>query len=250
MFYCFIVPFFYLNIVFTFALLFQILKDLKMRIGITNLKGGVGKTTVSQNLAVCFAHMGFKTCIVDTDENQNSLVWSGVRSSDFPDIMVVGVIDINALPKTVDKLHRDYDIVIIDGTPSLSEMATGIIVSSDILIIPILPSAHDYRAMAPFFKRYQQATALKGEIPAYFLINQYSSNGNIYKRMKEVIEGFKIGVLKSVLAKRVAYLETAVDGKGVYESNDMKAKEEMVNLTREVVEIAKINNLIKTKVTA
>ena len=219
-----------------------------MIIGVTNLKGGVGKTTISQNLAVCFAHMGFKTCIVDTDENQNSLVWSGVRSPDLPDIMVVGVIDINALPKTVEKLHRDYDVVIIDGTPSLSEMATGIIVSSNILIIPILPSAHDYRAMAPFFKRYQQATTLKGEIPAYFLINQYSSNGNIYKSMKQVIEGFKIGVLKSVLAKRVAYLETAVDGKGVYESHDQKAKEEMVNLTKEILNIAELNNLIKLKI--
>ena len=48
-----------------------------MKIGITNLKGGVGKTTLSINLAVCFAHMGYKVCIVDTDTNQNSMqmVW-------------------------------------------------------------------------------------------------------------------------------------------------------------------------------
>jgi chromosome partitioning protein len=230
-------------------LLYQILKKYEMKIGITNLKGGVGKTTIAQNLAVCFAHMGFKTCIVDTDENQNSLVWSGVRSSDLPDIMVVGVIDINALPKTVDKLHRDYDVVIIDGTPSLSEMATGIIIASDILIIPILPSAHDYRAMIPFFKRYDQAQMLKGEIPAYFLINQYSTNANVYKRMKEVIEGFKIDVLKTVLGKRAVYVETAIDGKGVYESTDFKAKEEIVNLTKEILNIAEINNIIQLKAT-
>lgn len=219
-----------------------------MKIGITNLKGGVGKTTISQNLAVCFAHMGFKTCIIDTDENQNSLVWSGARDSDLPDVTVVGVIDTNAFTKTVDKLHKDYDVVIIDGTPSLSEMATGIIVASDILIIPILPSAHDYRAMTPFFKRYKDAVMLKGEIPAYFLINQYSSNGNIYKRMKEVIESFKVKVLDSVLAKRVVYLETAVDGRGVYESLDLKAKDEIIKLTNEIIEIAKINNVIKSKV--
>lgn len=219
-----------------------------MKIGITNLKGGVGKTTVAQNLAVCFAHMGFKTCIVDTDENQNSLVWSGVRSSDYPDITVVGVTDINALSKNVEKLHKDYDIIIIDGTPSLSEMATGIIISSDILIIPILPSAHDYRAMTPFFKRYEQAKILKGEIPAYFLINQYSSTANVYKRMKEVIEGFKISVLKTVLGKRAAYVETAIDGKGVYESTDMKAKGEIINLTNEILNIYKNNNIIKLEV--
>ena len=240
---------FYGNI---FEPLFQIFKKSTMKIGVTNLKGGVGKTTIAQNLAVCFSHMGFKTCIVDTDENQNSLVWSGVRSSELPDITVVGVTDIKALPKTVEKLHKDYDVIIIDGTPSLSEMATGIIISSDILIIPILPSAHDYRAMTPFFNRYEQATLLKGEIPAYFLINQYSTNANVYKRMREVIEGFEkgfnIGVLKSVLGKRAAYVETAIDGKGVYESGDLKAKEEIVNLTKEVLNIAKNNNIIKIKV--
>ena len=110
-----------------------------MKIGVSNLKGGVGKTTISQNLAVCFAQMGFKTCIVDTDENQNSLAWSGVRSEELPPITVVGIVDVKALAKTVDYLHKDYEVVIIDGTPSLSEMTTGIIIASDILIIPILP---------------------------------------------------------------------------------------------------------------
>jgi chromosome partitioning protein len=217
-----------------------------MKIGVSNLKGGVGKTTVSQNLAVCFAQMGFKTCIIDTDENQNSLAWSGVRSADLPPITVVGIIDVKALAKTVDYLHKDYEVVIIDGTPSLSEMTTGIIIASDILIIPILASAHDYRAMQPFFSRYEQAKIYRGDIPAYFLINQFSANGNVYKRMKEAIQGFDIPVLETTLNKRAAYIETAIDGKGVIESSDIKAREEMIGLTKEILAIAEKNNLVKT----
>ena len=217
-----------------------------MKIGISNLKGGVGKTTISQNLAVCFAQMGFKTCIVDTDENQNSLAWSGVRSPDLPPITVVGIVDVKALAKTVDYLHQDYEIVIIDGTPSLSEMTTGIIIASDILIIPILPSAHDYRAMMPFFKRYEQAKLYKGEIPAFFLINQFSSTANVYKRMREAIQGFEIEVLQTTINKRAVYVETAIDGKGVIESTDPKARDEMVSLTKEILAIAEKNNLTKT----
>lgn len=217
-----------------------------MKIGISNLKGGVGKTTISQNLAVCFAQMGFKTCIIDTDENQNSLAWSGVRSADLPPITVVGIIDVKALAKTVDYLHKDYEVVIIDGTPSLSEMTTGIIVASDILIIPILASAHDYRAMQPFFNRYEQAKIYRGEIPAYFLINQFSANGNVYKRMKEAIQGFEIPVLETTVNKRASYIETAIDGKGVIESTDVKAREEMISLTKEILAIAEKNNLVKS----
>jgi len=216
-----------------------------MKIAISNLKGGVGKTTISQNLAVCFAHMGFKVCIVDTDANQNSLAWSGVRSDDLPSITVVGATDTKALGKTVDNLHRDYEVVIIDGTPSLSEMTTRIIVASDLLIIPILPSAHDFRAMKPFFERYEQAKEFREEIPAFFLVNQYSANANVYKNMREAIKGLGIEVLATTVNKRAAYVETAIDGKGVFESQDMKAKEEMVNLTREILAKAEIFHLIK-----
>ena len=216
-----------------------------MKIGITNLKGGVGKTTISQNLAVCFAHMGFKTCIVDTDTNQNSLAWCGVRDESLPNITVVGATDAKALGKTVENMNRDYEVVIIDGTPSLSEMTTRIILSSDILIIPILPSAHDFRAMQPFFERYEQAREFRADIPAYFLINQFSTNGNIYKGMRTAIEGFGLEVLTSNVNKRAAYVETALDGRGVYESADNKAKDEIVKLTSEILEKAKELGLIK-----
>ncbi len=216
-----------------------------MKIGITNLKGGVGKTTISQNLAVCFAHMGFKTCIVDTDTNQNSLAWCGVRDESLPNVTVVGATDAKALGKTVENMHRDYEVVIIDGTPSLSEMTTRIILSSDLLLIPILPSAHDFRAMQPFFERYEQAREFRADIPAYFLINQFSANGNIYKGMRTAIEGFGLEVLVSNVNKRAAYIETALDGRGVYESADNKAKDEIVKLTSEILEKAKELGLIK-----
>ncbi len=216
-----------------------------MKIGITNLKGGVGKTTITQNLAVCFASMGFKTCIVDTDTNQNSLAWCGVRDENLANITVVGATDPKAVGKTVENLHRDYEVVLIDGTPSLSEMTTRIILSSDLLIIPILPSAHDFRAMTPFFERYEQAKEFKADIPAYFLINQFSHSGNIYKGMREAIGSFGLPVLKSNVNKRAAYVETALDGRGVYESTDNKAKNEMVELTREILEKATELGLIK-----
>ena len=127
-----------------------------MRIGITNLKGGVGKTTISINLAVCFAHMGYRVCIVDTDTNQSSLKWYGARDENLPQVLAVGATDAKALNKAVDKLHNDHDIIIIDGTPSLSEMTTRIILASDLLIIPIRPGAHDFRTMDEFFNRYNQ----------------------------------------------------------------------------------------------
>lgn len=217
-----------------------------MKIGITNLKGGVGKSTLTQNLAVCFAHLNFKVVIVDTDTNQNSLSWYGARDSELPNINVVGVSDSEALSKSIDNLHEDYDIVLIDGTPNLSKMATRVILSSDLLLIPIRPSAQDFRTLEEFINRYEEAKAFKGNIPAYLLINEFSKQKNVHTGILKSIESnFDIPVMKTKINSRVAYTEVSVIGRGVYEYSDAKAKNEMVNLTKEVLSLAKENNLME-----
>jgi chromosome partitioning protein len=216
-----------------------------MIIGVSNLKGGVGKTTIAQNLAVCFAHMGFKTCIVDTDTNSNSLSWSAVREEDLPSITVVGSTEPKAIGKMVRDMHRDYDVIVIDGTPSLSEMTTRIILASDLLLIPLLPSAHDLRAMNLFLERYEQAKEVKEDIPAFFLLNQYAANINVHRGMKEAVQGFGLTLLETTINKRASYVETALEGKGVYESSDAKAKDEMIKLTTEILAKAKEIGLIQ-----
>jgi chromosome partitioning protein len=37
----------------------------------TNAKGGCGKTTVTLNLAICFAKAGFRTLAIDLDQQGN-----------------------------------------------------------------------------------------------------------------------------------------------------------------------------------
>lgn len=210
-----------------------------MKIGISNLKGGVGKTTVSQNLAVGLAHIGYKVCIIDTDRNQNSVSWVGERSADLPPILAVGVTDTKALNKMADQLDADHDFIIIDGTPSLSEMTTRIILASDLLIIPILPSGHDIRSMQLFFERYEQAKEFRENIPAYFFINQYSEAIKLHQSTKELLKDFGIGILETKFNRRVAFAETSITGQGVYEYSDEKAKGEVTALTKEILTIAK-----------
>jgi chromosome partitioning protein len=211
-----------------------------MKIGITNLKGGVGKSTITQNLAVCFAHLGYKIVIVDTDTNQNSLAWYGARDEDLPNVNVVGVSESEALSKSIENLHQDYDIVLIDGTPNLSKMATRIILVSDILLIPIRPSGQDFRTMDEFFKRLDEAKAFRENIPSYMVMNEFSDQKRVHEGIFSKIESsFEIPVLESKINSRVAYAEVSIIGKGVYEYSDTKAKKEIINLAHEILSEAK-----------
>lgn len=218
-----------------------------MKIGITNLKGGVGKTTLSINLAVCFAHMGYKVCIVDTDTNQNCLQWYGAREESLPQVLVVGASEPKALNKAVDNLHKQHDIIIMDGTPNLSEMNTRVIMASDLLIIPTRPGAHDFRAMNEFFIRFNQVKELKENLNAYFLINEYDDRVNLHKTVRESLrEHFDIPILQTVLKSRTAYGEASMMGTGVFEHSDNKAKAEMVSLTKEILQIAEKSSLTQS----
>ena len=110
-----------------------------MIISVTSLKGGVGKSTITQNLAVCFAQSGYKVCIADADTNQSALRWSSLREESFPPIPAFGTPE-KTLSANIKQLAKDYEIVIIDGTPTLDKITSKIIVLADLLLIPILPS--------------------------------------------------------------------------------------------------------------
>lgn len=216
-----------------------------MIIGITNLKGGVGKSTITQNLAVCFAHMEYKVVIVDTDTNQNSLAWYAARDQNLPNLTVIGLSESEALSKSVENLHRDYEIILIDGTPNLSKMTTRIILSSDLLLIPVRPGAQDFRTIQEFVNRYEEAKAFRDRIPAYFVMNEFSSKKKIHEGLLSMIESsFELPVLDSTIDSRVAYTEASVIGQGVLEYTDPKAKTEMLNLTKEVLAIVEENELV------
>ena len=69
-----------------------------MIIGIINLKGGVGKTTIAVNIAAVLTELGRRVLVVDADPQGSSLAWSAARQRDplFPVI---------SMPST--KLYRD-----------------------------------------------------------------------------------------------------------------------------------------------
>ncbi|MGG7666579.1 ParA family partition ATPase [Dyadobacter sp. BHUBP1] len=216
-----------------------------MIISITSLKGGVGKSTIAQNLAVCFAHTKYKVCIVDVDTNQSSLRWSGLRDEALPGVPVYVLNDGVELSKNVKHLNDSHEVVIIDGTPSLSQVTSKIIVLADLVIIPIQPSGLDIWATEKFLERYKDAEVQKeSPIPAQFLINQNQST-NLSREVKDVLEQTEIPVFKSSLRTRIAYREAVIKGLGVFEYKDEKAKQEIADLFKELQTI--IRKLNKRK---
>jgi chromosome partitioning protein len=107
-----------------------------MIIGVLNQKGGVGKTTLSVNIAAALALSGKRTLLIDADPQGSALDWQSIRQGDtlFP---VVGMAK-PTLHKDVPELTSGYDHAIIDGPPRVNELARSAIMASD--LVPVQPS--------------------------------------------------------------------------------------------------------------
>ena len=208
-----------------------------MIISVTSLKGGTGKSTISQNLAVCFAHMGYRVAIIDTDTNGSSVHWSGVREESERAITVMSITNAAALQKNIKQITNDYELIILDGTPAISRLVSTILLLGDIVLIPILPSGLDIWATEKFLEHYDQAKTLKGDIDAHFVLNRYDDRLTFSRESRDVLAQLDIPVMKTTLKNRIAYIEAVVQGRGVYEYSDKKAKKEIVALANEVLEL-------------
>jgi len=211
-------------------------------IAVTNLKGGVGKTTIATNLAVAFMHKNYSVCLLDTDEKQHSaLEWASVRGENLPHISVYGVKK-GQITKEANHLRKSYDIIIIDGTPQLSEVADRTMLASDVLIIPLLPSIYDYRGFEVFLEQFEKVRQLKQmggySLQAYVVLNRVVQHSKLSQEITEAIAEYdEVRVLATKLVNRIPYADTAQDGMGVVESThrkDKKAKAEFWALTAEI----------------
>jgi chromosome partitioning protein len=220
-----------------------------MIISSISYKGGVGKSTIAQNLAVSLANRGNKVCIVDADMANVTMKWSGVRMENEtePIVQVVGVTDEKALVGTIKQLYQDYDVIVIDSPPSYHPISAKIMLSSHIILMPIKPTGKaEIWTARDLLDRYNDLQDLKDDrTPAYFIVNEYDNRPSFHKifveALKELAEEYNVNVLDTIIHNRIAYGEANSMGLGVVEYSNIKAKEEFVNLTDAVLKIANEN---------
>jgi chromosome partitioning protein len=209
-----------------------------MIISITNLKGGVGKSTLSQNLAVAFAQEGKKVCLADTDsEQQTSVKWSSMRGEDLKPIPVY-LINPEKITEEILTLKKNYDVVLIDGTPALTELTTRIVILSDFVLVPVLPSIADVWALDTFLKRFKEAKMTKESLGATvkiaMILNRFSEKTNLDKEVQDALKNFDLLLFDSKISNLVAYREATAQGLGVMEMKEKKAKSELNSLFQEI----------------
>lgn len=213
-----------------------------MVISFISYKGGVGKTTLSENVAVCFAHAGRSVCIVDADDSANALSWSGRRGEDVPKIDVFRENNKEEIVLKIKDYNKKYDLVIIDSPPSQAPISDMIVLMSNLVVVPLLPKGEqETNTINQFVRKVKTLEAAKEKkIPVYFVINEFDARTSLHRNFAETMENaFGDRLFSSKLHNRVAYSEVTHEGRGVLEHSDVKAKEEITSLVNELVNVIK-----------
>jgi chromosome partitioning protein len=214
-------------------------------ITIGNCKGGVGKSTVSCNLAVAAARNGKKVIIIDSDPQKSSLDWRNIRGDN-------GLDDIQCVSITTPTLHKDaqafrqsHDFIIIDSGGRDSKTFRSAIMAADLFIMPVLPSVYDIWASGETLELLKECRTLK-DVEARSFLNQLQPHTVMAREadeaLSEMAKDADCSVFTTRLHHRTAYKNAVATGKGVLEAEPKsKAAAEITMLYNEITAIIQQN---------
>jgi chromosome partitioning protein len=211
-------------------------------IGIIQVKGGVGRSTIATNLAAVFS-LDAPTALIDCDLPQGtSASWYAVRKSELPpaNLTLAVAHDYRELVRIAQELAQEHRYLIIDAPPRIAEMTRAIVAMSSLSLVPLGASAAEIWSTADLLRTIDAARHLRGDIDARIVWNRYRGNTREALEMSEAARR-ELGLKELVtrLGYRVAYSEALARGLSVDEWLDRNAHAEILALAAEVKGILK-----------
>ncbi len=158
-----------------------------------SIKGGVGKTASAVNIAYWAAKSGYRTLLLDLDSQGASSfyfrvqsvasknwgkrffkayeqIFKQIKASDFNNLDIIPAhlsfrnFDVllqelgsrkKLLRQMLGGLKKDYDLVILDCPPTISQLAENIFNAADLVMVPVIPttlSQRTFSQLREFFK--------------------------------------------------------------------------------------------------
>ena len=226
-------------------------------IGFCNLKGGVGKTTACQNIAVALVKMGHKVAVVDMDPQSNLSAGFGVTPSEteaqvfdllsggaswddivctkegvdiIPSCLNLAMAELNdtspvsrntALRDALKQVDPDrYDFILLDSPPQLGIFTRNVLAACSKIIVPMdggFYSLFGLRLLNGAMPVFRERLNPELEI-AGILMTNYNSRLYIARQVfEEVGKTFGDVLFRNCIRQNVSLVEASSMGMSIFE---------------------------------
>lgn len=198
------------------------------------MKGGVGKTATSVNLAYWAAKSGSKTLLIDLDPQGASSFYfrvkpspkkwakrffkayenlvKHIKASDFEHLDIIPAhlsfrnFDTllagfkkrkNRLKRVLKGFNSEYDLVVLDCPPSISHLSESIFIASDVVLVPVIPTTLSERTFE--------------QLMGFFKENDYPQNKIVpFFSMVQIQKSLHKTTMEAMSARYKIFLNTAI----------------------------------------
>ena len=212
-------------------------KRFTMIIVVSHTKGGVGKSTISFNLATALNSI-YNIEVIDLDFQKTVTYLNEYRKTP----LIVKSFDSDEDFKQYIKKDSDKRISIIDVGGFDSSMNRMAMIMADLIITPVSDSSTELLGLMKFEKILKEMSTIIGEdINVKILLNHINPQKKNLDDLKKFIKKTPLfSLLKSSTPTRASYDKALSKGLGVLEHKpDSKAGLEMQNLVNEIEVIIK-----------
>lgn len=210
-------------------------------ISVSNIKGGVGKTSVTSTLAAGLAKKGYKVLMVDSDpqtnlsmcfleelgeddlslneiyEKRRTLTEVRVNIAENLDLIpgsfnlcradmkFLGIDRASILKKAINALKDNYDYIVIDTPPNLGILSINAFVVSDYVVVPMAAdtfSLKGVKLLREALDSVREETSKNIRVVG-LLLTRYNGRTNLSKNLEETIQQASEQLETSVFEARI-----------------------------------------------
>lgn len=207
-----------------------------MIIVVGNQKGGVGKSTLTVNLAVTWQQAGKSVVIVEADPSVFTVsTWADDREeASLPPILTVK--KTCKLKEALRNLDQQYEVVLVDLPGKDSPEMRSALLAADLFLIPSQPTQADIDATINLAPIVEAVGEYNEEMKTAVVINRLTTHARsteLADATEALGQAFET-IFPQAVYDRKAFRSSLSEGKSVVEGADEKAAAEIQNLVRNI----------------